>query len=297
LIQQLLPIALFMLAGYFFRLFGRDTSKELIDFVIYFSLPALVINKIYTFSYNEKALYMVLYAYGVMFLALLISYFISRVLSLEKKSAASFMLVTTLGNTSFVGFPFIESILGEKALAYAVIYDMFGSFFVLISIGVLIVAWGGSKKHSVFSFFKNIITFPPVIALILAFFLKGEQIPEVFIIFLKKLEMTLIPLVCVIVGMKLRLKEIMVNFKESMLAVFIKMIVVPSIIFLILKFSLGTENLWIKTAFLQSAMPPMTMATVFALQGGLNRYIAINALTLGIIFSFISVPFWNYILS
>jgi predicted permease len=54
---------------------------------------------------------------------------------------------------------------------------------------------------------------------------------------------------------------------------------------------------WVKVTLLEVAMPTMTMATVFAIEGGLNRYMAINVLGLGILASFITIPLWNMFLN
>ena len=54
---------------------------------------------------------------------------------------------------------------------------------------------------------------------------------------------------------------------------------------------------WLRVTFIEIAMPPMTMAIVLAIKGGLNKDLAINALGLGILFSFIVIPAWHFILS
>ena len=48
-----------------------------------------------------------------------------------------------------------------------------------------------------------------------------------------------------------------------------------------------------QVTFLEIAMPPMTMAVVLAIRGGLNKDMAINALALGILFSFLSIGVWH----
>jgi len=54
---------------------------------------------------------------------------------------------------------------------------------------------------------------------------------------------------------------------------------------------------WVRVTFLETAMPPMTMAVVFGIRGGLNRELLINALALGILFSFVSIGLWNFVIS
>ncbi len=114
---------------------------------------------------------------------------------------------------------------------------------------------------------------------------------------LTKLEATLIPLVTMIVGMKLEIKAFKLYFKESLLALGIKMFLVPLLMLVVLYPFYDFSMTYIKVTFIEIAMPPMTMATVLAIRGGLNKDLAINALGLGILSSFVVIPFWNYVVN
>ena len=82
-----------------------------------------------------------------------------------------------------------------------------------------------------------------------------------------------------------------------MVALGIKMILVPLIMLGILYPFFDFSATWMRVTFIEIAMPPMTMGTVLAIRGGLNKDLAINTLGLGILFSFIVIPTWNFILS
>ncbi len=47
MIEPVLPIAIYILFGYLYKVLFQDNSRQLVDFVIYFSLPAIVFSKIY----------------------------------------------------------------------------------------------------------------------------------------------------------------------------------------------------------------------------------------------------------
>ncbi len=293
-----MPVFIFVALGYFFKYFKRDISESLIEFVIYFSLPALALVKIRELEFNEVVFNIIFIAYLSMFVATIISYFIGKMLKLERNILATFMVVSIFGNTSFVGFSYVESLYSSKELVYPLVYDQIGSFVALLTIGMVLIAWGSQKeqKLSLKQKFKMLLT-PPLQAIIFAILLHGVVFPDFVEGVLIKLEYTLIPLVTMIVGMKLEIKAFKNFFKESIVALGIKMILVPLIMLGILYPFFDFDATWMRVTFIEIAMPPMTMATVLAIRGGLNKDLAINTLGLGILFSFIAIPTWNFILS
>jgi len=298
LLADIMPVFIFVALGYGFKVFKRDISESLIDFVIYFSLPALALVKIRELEFDEVIFNVILIAYASMFVAAVVSYGVGKLLKLERKMLATFMVVSIFGNTSFVGFSYIESLFSSKELIYPLVYDQIGSFVALLTIGTVLIAWGANRKEktTIKQKFKMIMT-PPLMAIIAAVLLHGVAFPDFVEGVLIKLEYTLIPLVTMIVGMKLELKALGKFFKESMAVIGIKMILVPLIMLVILYPFFDFSSTWMRVTFLEIAMPPMTMATVLAIRGGLDKDLAINSLGLGILASFIIIPAWHFILS
>jgi len=298
MISQIMPVFIFVLIGYLFKTFKKDISESLIDFVIYFSLPALALVKIRELEFNEVIFNIIFIAYLAMGVASIVSYAIGKALKLEKNILATFMVVSIFGNTSFVGFSYVESLYSSNELVYPLVYDQIGSFVALLTIGMVLIAWGAGRaeKTTVKQKLKMLLT-PPLQAIIFAIILHGVVFPDYVEGILVKLEATLIPLVTMIVGMKVDIRALKYFFKENIIALCIKMIIVPLIMLAILYPFFDFSSTWMKVTFIEIAMPPMTMATVLAIRGGLNKDLAINALGLGILVSFITVPLWNFILS
>lgn len=293
-----MPVFIFVALGYGFKRIKHDISESLIEFVIYFSLPALALVKIRELEFDEVVFNIIFIAYIAMFVAAIVSYLIGKALRLERKMLATFMVVSIFGNTSFVGFSYVESLYSSKELVYPLVYDQIGSFVALLTIGMVLIAWGSQKeeKTTIKQKFKMLLT-PPLQAIIFAVILHGVVFPDFVEGILIKLEYTLIPLVTMIVGMKLEIKAFKNFFKESMIVIGIKMVLVPLIMLALLYPFFDFTAIWMRVTFIEIAMPPMTMATVLAIRGGLNKDLAINALGLGILFSFIVIPTWNFILS
>jgi len=114
-------------------------------------------------------------------------------------------MVSTFGNTAFLGYPYVQTLLGEKGLGFAIIFDNFASFLPVVTIGALIISF--EDKSSKIDF-KKIITFPPFIALILALLLKNFYILDSFLDIFDKIGATVTPLALFAVGANIDLSRL-----------------------------------------------------------------------------------------
>lgn len=71
------------------------------------------------------------------------------------------------------------------------------------------------------------------------------------------------------------------------------MLIVPIIILFTFKYFYGVDETWVKVTLIEVAMPPMTMAAVLAIKGGLDEKIAINSLVLGVIVSLFTITLFT----
>ncbi len=292
MLDPVLPIAIYLILGYLFKILYQDNSKQLIDFVIFFSLPAIVFSKIYPLVLNNKIFNLVLMFICFILLNLFLAYLIGKIMRLSKQSLATFMIVATFGNTSFIGFSYIDAFYGDEFIVYGLIYDLFGSFLLLVSIGMFIITWGSNKKNSFKSISKNIFFFPPLIMFGLTLIVKNFAIPNFLLLTSQTLGSTLVPIAMIAIGMKLELKHIFAKFHIVSVAIILKMIVMPIVAIIGFKYFYGIHETWVKVTIIEVAMPPMTMAIVLAIKGGLDEKIAINSLVLGVLLSLITISFY-----
>ena len=293
MLDPVLPIAIYLLFGYLFKIIFQDNSKQLVDFIIYFSLPAIVFSKIYPLSLDTKILWLILMFMGIIFFNLFLSYTIGKMMRLSRVTLATFMIMATFGNTSFIGFSYIDAFYGQDYIVYGVIYDIFGSFLLLVSVGMIIITWGSGRKNSVLNISKSIFLFPPMIMFIITIFAKNFEIPKFLIYTSTNLGATLVPIAMIAIGMKLELKHIFTKLHIVTVAVVLKMLIVPIIILFVFKYFYGVDETWVKVTLIEVAMPPMTMAAVLAIKGGLDEKIAINSLVLGVIVSLFTITLFT----
>ncbi|MGJ0376721.1 AEC family transporter [Aliarcobacter cryaerophilus] len=293
MLDPVLPIAIYLLFGYLFKIIFQDNSKQLVDFIIYFSLPAIVFSKIYPLSLDTKILWLILMFMGIIFFNLFLSYTIGKIMRLSRVTLATFMIMATFGNTSFIGFSYIDAFYGQDYIVYGVIYDIFGSFLLLVSVGMIIITWGSGRKNSVLNISKSIFLFPPMIMFIITIFAKNFEIPKFLIYTSTNLGATLVPIAMIAIGMKLELKHIFTKLHIVTVAVVLKMLIIPIIVLFVFKYFYGIDETWVKVTIIEVAMPPMTMAAVLAIKGGLDEKIAINSLVLGVIVSLFTITLFT----
>ena len=297
MIEQVAPVFIFVALGYLFKKIKHDISEALTEFVIYFSLPALALSKIRHMTFSHEVFLIIVIAYITMALSLFLGYVAGRYLKLDKQNLVTIMVIVGFGNTGFVGFSYIESFYSLHAVSYALVYDQIGTFIALMTFGVALIAWGGGREQRVRDVAKQMVFSPPLLAIIVAVYFQGTEFPPLIETILDKFQATLIPLVTGIVGMKLEFRTLSLYFKENMVALSLKMIITPLLMLVGLYFFADLKAEWVRVTFLETAMPPMTMAVVFGIRGGLNRELLINALALGILFSFVSIGLWNFVIS
>lgn len=212
---------------------------------------------------------------------------------LNRVSLATFMIMATFGNTSFIGFSYIDAFYGQDYIVYGVIYDIFGSFLLLVSVGMIIITWGSGRKNSILNISKSIFLFPPMIIFFVTIFAKNFEVPKFIIYTSQNLGSTLVPIAMIAIGMKLELKYIFSRLHIVTVAVVLKMLIVPIIILFTFKYFYGVDETWVKVTLIEVAMPPMTMAAVLAIKGGLDEKIAINSLVLGVIVSLFTITLFT----
>ncbi|MDD3008006.1 MAG: AEC family transporter [Arcobacter sp.] len=293
MLDPVLPIAIYLAIGYLFKVFLHDNSKQLIEFVIYFSLPSIVFSKIYPLILDQRIVGLILMFMCFILFNLALAYLVGKLMRLNRTYFATFMIMATFGNTSFIGFSYIDAFYGQDYIVYGLIYDIFGSFLLLVSVGMFIITWGNGKKNSVKSISKSIFLFPPAIMFFVTLIAKNFEIPNFLLLTTQTLGSTLVPLAMIAIGMKLELKNIFARLHIVSVAMILKMIVVPIIILIGFKYFYGIDQTWVKVTIIEVAMPPMTMATVLAIKGGLDEKIAINSLVLGVLLSLFTITMYT----
>jgi predicted permease len=271
--------------------FPDETGTALNLFVIYISLPALVLLKIPELTFSRDLLVPAVMPWTMLLFSSTLVLMLSRVFQWDRPTTGCLLLIIPLGNTSFLGIPMVKAFFGEQAISYALIYDQLGSFLGLATYGSLILAlYGtGDNKPTIQTALKKIITFPPFIALILAFVLKSFAYPATLTHLLKMMAATLVPLVMVAVGFQLTLRLNKQVMSQMSIGLGIKLILAPLVALLFCKI-FGLKGEAVQVSIFEAGMPPMVSAGALAILANLSPALTAALVGIGILLSFATLP-------
>lgn len=297
LVFNLFEIFIFFFLGYLsvrLNLFPESYSKAYTDFIINIGFPALVFYNIYHLDFSPDIGFIVFLGYIAILISLFLSFFAGKALNLSRKTQASFMILSSFGNTGFLGYPFIVALHGEEALKYAVIFDQLAMFLPIYLIAPVIISYGlgeGSFRIDI----KKFLLFPPFVALVLGVFTKGAYVPPLFLDISQTLGKTVIPLIMFSVGMNIKVSSLWSRLRDISAVLIIKNLLTPLIVLLILVLSGYSLILPLQVAIIEMAMPPMVLASIFIINANLDKELAVSSVATGIVLSFISVPAIYYL--
>jgi hypothetical protein len=216
---------------------------------------------------------------------------LARFFRWPRQTAGSLLLLAPLGNTSFLGFPMVTSLLGEAALPYAVIYDQLGSFLGLATWGSVVIAlYGqGAERPTAAAVARKIATFPPFLALLAALALRPLGYHQAVARLVDALAATLVPVVMVAVGCQLRVRVGRAAVGPLVAGLGLKLVAAP-LAALALCRALGFEGPAAATAVLEAGMPPMISAGALALLAGLAPELSAALVGRGVLGSFVTLP-------
>ena len=271
--------------------FSDETGNVLNLFVIYISLPALVLLKIPELSFSENLLVPALMPWGMLLFSCALILILSRLFKWDRATTGCLLLLIPLGNTSFLGIPMVKAFFGEKAIPYALLYDQFGSFLALATYGSIILAlYGtGDSKPTVEGVIKKVMSFPPFIALVLAFILKSFPYPSIAVSLLEILASTLVPLVMIAVGFQLTLRLSREVTSQLCIGLSIKLIAAPVAALFLCKIA-GLKGEAVQVSIFEAGMPPMVSAGALAILAKLSPDLTAALVGIGIILSFATLP-------
>ncbi len=229
-------------------------------------------------------------------LAALIVLGIGRALGWPRETTWLLVLAVALGNTSFLGYPLVGALLGVEALPHAVVYDQFGTFIMMSSAGIAILARVGvGGDPSLRATLRRILAFPPFIALTAALTVMPERPPAEVEAVLTRLADALLPLVALAIGVQLRLRLPREHLAPLAVGLGGKLVLLPAAAWP-LAWLLGLEGTAFQVAVLESAMPTMITAMALAAAAGLAPRLAAAMVGYGIVLSALTIPAWAWVL-
>lgn len=277
------------------RVFPDNAADVLNRVVLYVCLPAAVLTYVPRLHVDASLLGVVVTPWVLTAATIALVGLATRLFGFRRDEHAVLLLCVALCNSSFIGYPMVRALLGEHALPYAVVYDQFGTFVLLSTFGLYVLArYGGDAPPTAREIGLRILKFPPVWALLVGLTLMPEQPPAWIGGALQKLADALLPLVMLAVGLTIQLKLPRDEVKPLAVGLLLRLLVMPALA-LPLSLAFGMSGEMLQANVLESAMPTMITAAALAISHQLAPRLAAALVGYGILLSLATLPMWAWV--
>lgn len=290
---QITVLFLLILVGYISSLKGlldKHTTSGLTKLIMSLFLPSMIISAM-QMDFNPNLLndiisliiISILMYFTTILIAFLFKFFIKG-----DKDCGVYQYIIIFSNVGFMGYPVIKAVLGKEAIFFTAIFNLPFNFFVF-TVGTYLL----NKHNSEYTFSIKSIISPPIIGVLtgLSLFLLRIKLPLPIFNTLDMLGGITTPLSMIVIGGLLAaspIKETFIN-KKLYLVSFIRLLVVPSVVYLLL--SLYVKNpLLLGVPVVISAMPAASNTAIMAKSYDANDQLASQAVFLTTLISIITIP-------
>lgn len=305
MLDAFVPVALLLGIGVLLgraRILPERAGDALNQVVLWVCLPAAILHHvprlpIYTPERLLDVAWIALVPWALLLLSVIVVKLVVRALGLSPGEEGSLLMTVALGNTSFLGYPVIRALLGEEALATAVIYDQLGSFLGLATFGTIVLArYGGEETPTLRVLAQKVLRFPPFVALVVALLFGGLQLPVPAPIAssLELLATAMLPLVLMALGLGLKLTLPPKERLPLALGLGLKLLFFPALVLMTLMLT-HTRGQAAEVALLESAMPPMVTAGALAAGQGLAPDLSRAMTGFGLVLALFTLPLFHWL--
>ncbi len=278
------------------RALPDNTADVLNRIVLYVCLPAAVLMYVPRLHLDISLIGLVATPWLLMLCTLALVSLATRIFGFARDVHAVLLICVALANSSFIGYPMVRALLGDHALPYAVVYDQFGTFVLLSTFGLYVIArYSGDTPPTAAQILLRIARFPPLWALLFALTLMPEQPPTWIGTGLKQLADAMLPLVMLAVGFSLQLRLPLDELKPLGIGLLLKLVVMPALA-LPIAWAFGLQGTMLQANVLESAMPTMITAAALAIAHRLAPRLAAALVGYGILLSLATLPAWVWVL-
>ena len=269
----------------------REDARPINAIIIYVGLPAFIFNAVHGATLRPDLWRVVLIAWLVFGAMLLLGWLASRALKLPAEMAGGFIIATALGNTGYIGYPVTEAFLGKGNLPQAIFYDVFGTVCALALVGLLVSQHYGTNAEARVNPFRELFTFPAVIALLAALVLRPVAIPNLVSGGLDLLASMVAPLIMLSVGLSLRASAMVRQARPLAVLSSLRLLVAPMIAIGIGWLLFGAADASVmRVLALEAGMPAMMLTLVVGERFGLDTDFIASAIFVTTAASAVTLP-------
>ncbi|MFW5835086.1 MAG: AEC family transporter [Pseudomonadota bacterium] len=276
LLPLILPLFLLIAAGYgatFTAVFDEAAGKALSAFVFYFAIPIMLFRSVALSDppTGEAGLLLAVF-YGTMLLVLLLGAVLARrVLGADLRDAAMLGFAGAYGNTVMIGIPVVLTVFGEAASLPMFLVISFHSVVMFTTITLVMEASAGAGRRLrelPWQIVTGVVANPVIIGLAAGILVNrlGLGLPPIVDGFSALVAPAAIPCALFATGAALRRFSIRGSLPGALLAVGVKGIIHPLLLFLLCTYVFELSPLWTAVAVVLAATPVGVNPYLFAVR-------------------------------
>jgi predicted permease len=293
--QQIALVLACLAIGIALRLSGRlpdNATHVLGGWVINVALPAAAFHSVHDLTIRSDWWLAVATPWLDVLFAIVVIVPLGRALRWSRQRTGAVLLASGWCNTAFLGLPLIIAYAGEKYLALGLVIDLCGSYLAVSTMGIAVAAIASAGTFSWRAVAMRIATFPPFLAILLAFATNHLDRPMWLTEIIDVLAQTLTPLAMAAVGYALRLDRVAGRLAPLFVGLGYRLLLAP--LALVLAYcALGEAGDPVaKVAMLEMAMPPMLGASIIAMEHDLEPDLIALLIGVGVPLSLLTTWGW-----
>lgn len=279
-----------------FKLITEEGYSSISNLLVFITMPALLFSATIA-GISKESLLTLSFApiLGFINIAIMlsISLLIAHLVKMPSEKIGTFGALCSIPNSSYLGYPLILFVLGERGLTYAVAYDTG----VCIALWTLVIAVLKGGTHWRVNW-RQILN-PALIAVLLALTinLSGLRLPTIAIEPLQIMGQASVPLAMTVIGYRFFQMKFTFTHKFGYLLItaLVKLVIYPLVAYIFLGF-FDLDPAFKLVVFMIAAMPSMSTAPVIAEKFGGDVDFATSGMFLTTILSMVTIPLLLYIL-
>lgn len=276
------------------RLLTREHAPILNNLIIYVAMPALIFRAMHAATITPRLL--IFPAVGLIAASVTLAFclLLAGLLRLPRGTLGAFLIAGSMGNTGYLGYPMTIEIFGFGNLPKAIFYDVFGTVVIVLTAGIYVAGRYGEAKDGVHPA-RQILTFPPLIGVILALALKSVALPGFVDTALSYLAAAAVPLIVMTIGLSLELGDVPSNARPLSLLALAKLVVSPAVALLV-GVLLGLVGSDLGIVVLQASMPSLMFSLILGVRYRLDLAFLPAAIVATTMAGLVTIPAWQVII-
>ena len=298
--EKSLLLLLFLVLGIFCKkkkLLPNSVAKMLNKVLINFFIPILILQYLPNLKFDKSHIWLVITPWIIYLFSFLFFEVFNYLRPIPKSARATLIMTSGIGSISFAGFPIFELFYGQEGLSLGLILSLAGTFVVCNTIGIFTGFWYAQRKTNYSKLVRDILTFPPFMAMIFAVILLNLDIQytESFALAIKFLGAPFSALALFAVGLNLTTTSFNQNKNYFLLGQGFKLILAPLLIYTVLYFFGENNSLVGKICILGAGLGSMNTIAIVAAELNLRPKLAYLMPGVGIPISIITVILIHFI--